>query len=81
MSKDSANYRLAMKIFADFSGTIAIPAVLSALAGKWLDTKYSTAPRYLFIFFVLALLCTALLIVKKAKKYRDEYESINKKVL
>ncbi len=79
MSKDAANYRLAMKIFADFSGTIAVPAVLAALAGKWLDTQYSTAPRYLILLLALALVSTAIVIVKKAKKYRDEYERINQK--
>ena len=81
MSQDSANYRLAMKIFADFSGTIAIPAVLAAVAGKKLDTLYHTAPRYQVVLLAFALLSTALLIYKKAKKYRDEYESINKKPL
>lgn len=78
MASDANYYRLAMKIFADFSGTIAIPAVLAALAGKWLDEKYATEPRYLIVFVFLALVLTAVILVRKAKKYRDAYEKLMK---
>jgi len=74
MNKDVAYYRLGYKIFADLTGTIAIPAVLAALSGKWLDTRYNSSPRYILIFLFLAFLFTAFLIVKKAKKYKEEYE-------
>ena len=67
-----------MKIFADFSGTIAIPAVLSALAGKWLDERYATEPRYLILLLALALALTAIIVVRKAKKYRVAYEKLMK---
>ncbi|NQV89958.1 AtpZ/AtpI family protein [Candidatus Uhrbacteria bacterium] len=76
MSSDAPYYRLAGRIFADFSGTIAIPAVAGALFGKWLDTRYGTEPRYLLIFLTLALVITAFAIVKKAKKYTVQYESL-----
>lgn len=79
MSKDAAYQRLAFKIFADFTGSIAVPAVLAAMFGKWLDERYNTAPRCLLILLTLALLSTAFLIVKKAKQYQAEYESLNKK--
>lgn len=78
MSQESANYRLAMKIFADFSGTIAVPAVLAALLGKKLDAIYGTEPTFLLILLAFALLSTAVLIVKKAKHYKSVYEKINK---
>ena len=74
MASDARYYRLAMKIFADFSGSIAIPAVLAALAGKWLDEKYVTAPRYLITLLFLALVFSAIILDRKAKKYRLEYE-------
>ncbi len=80
MNSDAAYYRLAMKIFADFSGTIAIPAVFAALLGKWLDQKYHTEPRYLALLLILAFLSTGLMIRKKAKEYSIAYDSlINKK--
>ncbi|MBI4438023.1 AtpZ/AtpI family protein [Candidatus Uhrbacteria bacterium] len=78
MSSDARYYRLAMKIFADFSGTIAIPAVLFALLGDWLDDRYATEPRYLILLLTLALVLTAVIIVRKAKKYRKAYEELMK---
>lgn len=56
-----------------------MPAVLGALLGKWLDEKYNTEPRYLIIFLVLAFLSSAVVIVRKAKKYSSEYDAIIKK--
>ncbi len=78
MSNDSPYYRLAFKIFADLTGAIAIPVVLAALLGKWLDIRYNTSPRYILLMLLLAFLCTAFLIVKKARRYKDQYEFISK---
>lgn len=78
MNTDAAYYRLALRIFADFSGSIAVPAVLAALLGKWLDEKQHTAPRFLILFLALALSMTAWMIVKKAKKYQKAYDALNK---
>ncbi len=77
MSQDAKYYRLAARIFADFSGTIAIPVVLGALLGKWLDLRYGTSPRYLIILFILAFAFSALVVVRKAKRYKQEYERLN----
>lgn len=78
MNIDAAYYRLAYKIFADFSGSIAVPAVLAALLGKWLDEKYHTAPKLLIILLFVALFSSGWMIVKNAKKYQKEYEALNK---
>lgn len=78
MASDSAYQRLAMRIFADFSGTIAVPAVLGALLGKWLDGRYGTHPRYLIACLTVALLGTAILVVRKAKYYGKKYQDLNK---
>ena len=67
-----------MKIFADFSGTIAVPAVLAALLGKWLDTRYGTTPKLLLLLLAIALVLTAIMVVKKAKFYAAAYEQLNK---
>lgn len=79
MNQDAAYHRLAYKIFAEFTGTIAVPAVLAAYLGKWLDERYGTEPRYIALLLILAFLSSAVVIVKKAKKYRAEYEEIIKK--
>ncbi|MBI4256607.1 AtpZ/AtpI family protein [Candidatus Uhrbacteria bacterium] len=73
---DAKYYRLAGRIFADFSGTIAVPAVLAALAGKWLDERYGTEPQLLILLLVVALVLTAYCVVRKAKMYKNAYESL-----
>lgn len=78
MGTDARYYRFAMRIFVDFSGTIAIPAVLAALAGKWLDEKYQTEPRYIIALFFLAFIFTGIILVRKANKYKKEYEQLMK---
>jgi|GEM_PF-1402298 len=79
MSQDAAYHRLAYKIFAEFTGTIAVPAVLATLLGKWLDEKNSTEPRYIILLLIVAFISSAVVLIKKAKKYRDQYEAIIKK--
>ncbi|KKW32979.1 MAG: hypothetical protein UY76_C0012G0013 [Candidatus Uhrbacteria bacterium GW2011_GWA2_52_8d] len=76
MSQDAKYYRLAGRIFADFSGTIAVPAVLAAVLGKWLDERYGTEPRYLILLLVVALALTAYAVVRKAKNYKTAYERL-----
>jgi F0F1-type ATP synthase assembly protein I len=68
-----------MRVFADFSGTIAVPAVLASLLGTWLDKKYDTEPWFLIVFLLLAFLSTGIWIQKKAKAYEKEYERLLKK--
>jgi len=75
---DAKYYRLAARIFADFSGTIAVPAVLGAFLGKWLDIRYGTEPRFLIGFLALAFTLTAAMVIRKAKKYKQAYESLMK---
>lgn len=77
MANDQAYQRLAMRIFADFSGSIAIPVVLAALLGKWLDGKYGTSPKLLMLCLALSFVLTAFIVVKKAKRYAKQYEALN----
>ncbi len=78
MSDDRAYQRLAFKVFADFSGTIAVPAVLGALFGKWLDTRYGTEPKLLILSLAVALILTAIIVVRKAKFYAKQYQDLDK---
>lgn len=78
MGKDAQYQRLAMKIFADFSGSIAIPAVLAAFLGKWLDARYGTSPKLIILCLLVAFILTGMIIVRKARKYSELYASIEK---
>ncbi len=79
MESDAAYYRLALRIFADFSGTIAIPAVLAAILGELMDIYMHTPPLFLLLFLTIALLSTIFSVVKKALKYQKEYDTLNRK--
>jgi F0F1-type ATP synthase assembly protein I len=76
MSKEAPYYRLAARAFVDFSGTIAVPAVIAAMIGKRLDSKYATEPWILIIALIVAFVLTAVIVVKKAKRYRADYEKL-----
>ena len=78
MTKDAAYYRLAMRIFADFGISIAVPAVAASFFGKWLDQRYLTAPRYLIVCFIGAFVLTAFNIWRKSRYYGQEYTRMTK---
>lgn len=80
MNNDRAYYRLGFKIIADFGGAIAVPVVISALVGKWLDVRFGTNPLFILLFLFIALFFTSVLVAKKSKKYKEEYESLSKEL-
>jgi F0F1-type ATP synthase assembly protein I len=74
MNSQRGFYLFAFRAFGDFSVTIAVPAVGAAFLGKWLDQKWQTEPLFLISFLALAFLLTAVIVVKKTKKYGEEYQ-------
>lgn len=70
---------LGARIVGDFGATLAVPAVLFALAGKALDAKYGTKPLFIIVGLVLAAALSGISIVRKAKAYGKAYEEIEKK--
>jgi len=75
-SNDRKYYLFALRIVGDFGATIAIPAVLGALLGKWLDEKYHHYPLFTAICLLVAFAITIQIIRKKAKRYGDEYQKL-----
>lgn len=69
-----------MRIFADFSGSIAIPAVAAAFLGKWLDARYGTSPKLIILCLLASFVLTAVIIVRKARLYSKAYNSLDKKL-
>jgi len=71
---DRQYYLFAIRIFADFGATIAVPVVLFVLVGQYFDNKYETYPLYTIIGLIIAALVTSKLIYKKSKVYGKEYQ-------
>ncbi len=58
----------ALGIVWDLGITIAIPVVLFALGGRWLDEKTGRDPLFTILGFIFSLVVVARLIQKKGKK-------------
>ncbi|MFA6423897.1 MAG: AtpZ/AtpI family protein [Candidatus Magasanikbacteria bacterium] len=71
-------YIFALKIAGDFGVTIAAPVVIFALIGQKMDESYGTRPLYLVIGMAIAAVFTGLLIYKKAKKYGQQFQDLDK---
>jgi F0F1-type ATP synthase assembly protein I len=48
--------------------TIAIPIVLFALGGRWLDKKTGSSPLFLLIGVLISIIITSFLVYKRVKK-------------
>lgn len=81
MSNESRrrSYLLGTKIAGDFGASIAVPAVVLVILGKWLQTKYDFAPYGIIVGFVLAAVLSGVLIYRRAKWYACEYKGISTK--
>jgi len=75
---DAAYYRFAMRVMGDFSVSIAVPAVIAAFVGIWLDRKLGTTPWLMFIGLAAAFASTYLVIKKKASDYAKQFDKLGK---
>ena len=57
----------ALEIVWDLLFSIAVPTVLFALLGRWLDKRYGTSPWFVGIGLVLALGVSAVIVTKKGR--------------
>ena len=67
-------YMFALRIFADFGASIAVPVVLFVLIGQYFDNKYDNYPLYTIIGLIISALVTVKIIFKKSKAYGKEYQ-------
>ena len=67
-------YVLATRIAVDLGVTTAVPAVLAALAGKWLDERWGTYPLMFVLLLIVAFCLTAFLVYRKANYYAKLYD-------
>lgn len=78
---DREYYMFALRIIGDFGINIAVPVVVLALLGEYLDDKYGWTPIATISGFALAALISGMIVYRKAKKYGQEYQRLtqNKK--
>lgn len=57
----------ALEFVWDILFAIAVPTVLFALGGRWLDARYKTSPLFTAIGLVLALIVGGVIVAKKGK--------------
>ena len=77
-TSDREYIMFALKIMGDFGVSIAVPAVLAAILGQWLDNRYGHVYLFTAICFVLAAILTALSIRKKAMRYGEEFKKMDR---
>ncbi|MBI2636916.1 MAG: AtpZ/AtpI family protein [Parcubacteria group bacterium] len=75
-SSDRSYYLFAFRIIGDFGATIAVPVVLFALAGRWLDERYHGGWLFTVLAFILAALLSGIIIYRKAEQYGQEYQKL-----
>lgn len=75
--KDRKYILLGLRIVGEFGAIIAVPVVLLAMLGKYLDGKYGTSPWLLIAGFTLAFALSSVSVYSRAKRFRDEYMSID----
>lgn len=73
---DRDYYLFALRIIGDFGASIAVPVVIFVLMGQWLDGKYDKGPLFTILGFVISALISAKIILKKAKRYGDQYQKL-----
>ena len=74
---DRTYYLFALKIVGDFGATLALPVVVFVLAGRFLDNHFGIGPWCTVLAFILAGTTSAILVLKKARIYGDEYQRLN----
>lgn len=75
-SSDRDYYMFAARVFGDFTGMIAVPALLGAILGRYLDDKFDKEPLFLAICLVIAFAGSATVVYRKVKTYAQEYQKL-----
>lgn len=65
--KDETPWK-AVEIVANLGISIALPTILFAVGGYWLDKRYGTSPLFLIAGFILSLIVSAYIAVKKGRQ-------------
>lgn len=76
MNETWASMQFALRAVADLTGTIFVPAIVAALAGRAVDARYGIGHTMFGILLVLTFIATAVVLVKKIRHYAKEYQQL-----
>ena len=74
-NNQTAWWQPALMMFAKLSGWIAAPIIIALYLGKWLDSRYGSAPRLLLASIGVAFVVSVIGLVKETVR---EYKKIDK---
>lgn len=69
-------YVLALRAAADITGTIFIPALLAAFAGRRLDAHYDSGKTFFALLLILAFILTIVILIRKVRSYGRAYQKL-----
>ena len=69
-------YRFAFRVMSDISATLMVPAIVGALAGQWLDDRFSTGHSFFIGLLAFAFIGTAVVLYRKIREYGKEYQEL-----
>jgi len=69
----------ALSLAWELGYSIAIPLVLLALLGRFIDKKFGTSPWFLLIGVIFSLIISTVLVYKKTIMIMDDSENKEKK--
>lgn len=69
-------YAFAAKAMGDITLTIAAPAVLAAILGRWLDQHFATGKLLFIILLSVAFVLTIMILPRKIRQYGQAYQKL-----
>jgi len=76
---EKSNWRQALSLLGQLGYVIAIPLVILALAGRFIDKKYGTSPWFLIAGMFLALIISTFWVYRKTAEIMNNAAEENKK--
>ncbi len=70
---DHKYYILGLKMMLDIGAVLAIPAIIAAILGTYIDNLINKGPVFITILLACAFVSSLIVVYKKAVKYRKEY--------
>ena len=69
-------YVFAFRAAADIMATVAIPALVAAILGRWLDAHFGTDMTFFIVLLVLAAILTVWGVTRKVRTYGKAYTKL-----